>query len=82
MLRCADPDLVEAHFIGEAGEAAQMPWLQAASEMRLEDCAPVWEIPILKGLRVGPGWWWTATNGGMVRYEFGAMRTQLMMLDF
>ncbi len=82
VLRCVDPDLVEAHFIGEAGEAVQMPWLQAASEMRLEDCAPVWEFPILKGRRVGPGWWWTATNGGMVRYGFGAMRTQLMMLDF
>ncbi|MGW0313995.1 TnsA-like heteromeric transposase endonuclease subunit [Streptomyces flavidovirens] len=58
-----------------------MPWLQAAAEHALEECVPVREFPVLQGRRVAPGWWWAATSGGLVHYGFGAMRSQLIMLD-
>ncbi|MFF9119055.1 TnsA-like heteromeric transposase endonuclease subunit [Streptomyces massasporeus] len=52
-----------------------------AGEQRLEDCLPVRPFPVLKGRRVAPGWWWSATNHALVHYGFKAMRTQVMMLD-
>ncbi|MER8073180.1 TnsA-like heteromeric transposase endonuclease subunit [Streptomyces sp. NPDC094034] len=58
-----------------------MPWLRTASEELLEECLPVRRFPVLKGRRTAPGWWWAATSGRSVHYGFGAMRTQLMMLD-
>ncbi|MEU0401624.1 TnsA-like heteromeric transposase endonuclease subunit [Streptomyces sp. NPDC006197] len=80
--RHVDPGLVQARFINDAGEAVQMPWLQAAGEQPLEDCAPVRAFPALKGRRIAPGWVWMATSRCMVHYGFGAMRTQEMLLDF
>ncbi|MFF3467578.1 TnsA-like heteromeric transposase endonuclease subunit [Streptomyces sp. NPDC002619] len=58
-----------------------MPWLEASSERLLEECLPVLQFPVLKGRRVAPGWWWSATNQRLVHYGFKAMRTQVMMLD-
>lgn len=80
--RRVDPSAVEARFIGDAGEVAQVPWLQAAGERRLEDCVPVRRFLGLKGRKTAPGWMWMATSGRMLQHGFGAMRTQAMMLDF
>ncbi|WP_405773672.1 TnsA-like heteromeric transposase endonuclease subunit [Streptomyces sp. NBC_00859] len=63
------------------GQHHQMPWLQAAGEVALEDCVPVQKFPVQRGRRTAPGWWWSATTGRLVHYGFGAMRTQVMMLD-
>ncbi|MGW1278859.1 TnsA-like heteromeric transposase endonuclease subunit [Streptomyces tsukubensis] len=82
MRRRVDPGLVEARFVGEDSAVVHMPWLQAAGEQRLEDCVPVLAFPLLKGRRVAPGWWWMATTGRMSHYGFGAMRIQMMLLDF
>ncbi|MFF4068959.1 TnsA-like heteromeric transposase endonuclease subunit [[Kitasatospora] papulosa] len=79
--RRVDPALVEARFVDEFGQEHQIPWLQAAAENRLEECVPVQRFPVLKGRRVAPGWWWAATSGRHVHYGFGAMRTQVMLLD-
>lgn len=72
---------VEARFVDAGGQHHQMPWLQAAGEVALEDCVPVQKFPVQRGRRTAPGWWWSATTGRLVHYGFGAMRTQVMMLD-
>ncbi|MFI6567038.1 TnsA-like heteromeric transposase endonuclease subunit [Streptomyces sp. NPDC050534] len=70
-----------ARFIDRFGIEHEMPWLEAAGERRLEECQPVRAFPVLKGRRVAPGWWWSATDGRLVHYGFKSMRTQVMMLD-
>lgn len=72
---------MSARFVDLCGIEHEMPWLEAAGERRLEECLPVRQFPVLKGRRVAPGWWWSATNGRLVHYGFKAMRTQVMMLD-
>lgn len=79
--RLVDPAVVTARFVDSAGVELEAPWLEAASERRLEECLPVRQFPTLKGRRVAPGWWWSATNRALVHYGFKAMRTQVMMLD-
>ncbi|WP_197287613.1 TnsA-like heteromeric transposase endonuclease subunit [Streptomyces apocyni] len=79
--RRVDPALVEARFVDESGTEHVMPWLQAGREQALEECLPVRDFPVLRGRRIAPGWWWSATSGRLVHYGFGAMRTQVMMLD-
>lgn len=79
--RRVDPALVEARYVDGAGQEHQAPWLQAAGEYPLEECVPVQQFPVLKGRRIAPGWWWMATSGRHVHYGFGAMRTQVMLLD-
>lgn len=79
--RRVDPALVEARYVDGAGQEHQTPWLQAAGEYPLEECVPVQQFPVLKGRRIAPGWWWMATSGRHVHYGFGAMRTQVMLLD-
>lgn len=70
-----------ARFVDLCGIEHELPWLEAAGERRLEECQPVRQFTVLKGRRVAPGWWWSATNGRLVHYGFKAMRTQVMMLD-
>lgn len=70
-----------ARFVDPAGIEHEAPWLEVAGEQRLEECLPVQQFPVLKGRRVAPGWWWSATNRALVLYGFKAMRTQVMMLD-
>ncbi|MFD4318981.1 TnsA-like heteromeric transposase endonuclease subunit [Streptomyces sp. NPDC058548] len=79
--RRVDPAAVEARFIDKGGDDQVMPWLQAAGEARLEHCPPVVPFPLRKGRGLGPGWWWSATQASLVPHGFGAMRTQVMMLD-
>jgi hypothetical protein len=31
-------------------------------------------VPIRKGKRLAPGWWWSATTGRLVHYGSAAMR--------
>ncbi|MFJ8098563.1 TnsA-like heteromeric transposase endonuclease subunit [Streptomyces griseofuscus] len=69
-----------ARFVDPAGVEHEMPWLEA-SERRLEECLPIRAFPTLKGRRMAPGWYWSATNRALVHYGFKAMRTQVMMLD-
>ncbi|MET8978988.1 TnsA-like heteromeric transposase endonuclease subunit [Streptomyces sp. NPDC004539] len=70
-----------ARFVDPSGVEHEAPWFEAAGEQRLEECLPVRQFPVLKGRRVAPGWWWSATNRALVHYGFKAMRTQVMMLD-
>ncbi|MGW0694952.1 TnsA-like heteromeric transposase endonuclease subunit [Streptomyces sp. NPDC002738] len=77
-----DTSLIDARFLNARGLVNQLPWPQAAAEEVLEDGRPVRAFPVRAGRRIAPGWWWSATNGGLVHYGFGAMRTQLMLLDF
>ncbi|MFF9908271.1 TnsA-like heteromeric transposase endonuclease subunit [Streptomyces olivaceus] len=79
--RLADPAHVAARFVDRAGVEQEGAWLETAGQCRLEDCLPVRLFPALKGRRVAPGWFWSATNGHLVHYGSRAMRTQLMLLD-
>ncbi|MFJ2136418.1 TnsA-like heteromeric transposase endonuclease subunit [Streptomyces sp. NPDC087845] len=72
---------IEARFVGAAGELQRLPWLHVAQGLALEDLRPVRMFPVRRGRRVAPGWWWSATSGQLVHYGFGAMRTQVMLLD-
>ncbi|WSG29293.1 TnsA-like heteromeric transposase endonuclease subunit (plasmid) [Streptomyces europaeiscabiei] len=57
------------------------PWSAAAAEVAFERCPPLRPFPRRKGKRTAPGWWWSATTGGLVHYGSGAMRLHLMLLD-
>ncbi|WP_438453353.1 TnsA-like heteromeric transposase endonuclease subunit [Streptomyces asiaticus] len=70
-----------ARFVDLSGVEHELPWLEACGERALEECLPVLQFPVLKGRRVAPGWYWSATNRGLVHHGFKAMRTQVMMLD-
>jgi hypothetical protein len=72
---------IDAKFVDSGGGVRVMPWTQAAEEQVLERCPPVREFAVRPGRRIAPGWWWSATTGGLVHYGFGAMRTQVMFLD-
>lgn len=72
---------MQARFVDAAGTEHEMPWLEAAAEHELEHCVPVRRFAVRRGRRIAPGWWWAATSGRFVQYGFGAMRTQVMMLD-
>lgn len=72
---------MQVRFVDAGGDEHEMPWLDAAREQVLERCVPVRRFPVRRGRRVAPGWWWAATSGRFVHYGFGAMRTQVMMLD-
>lgn len=50
-------------------------------EVAFEQCPPLRPFPVRKGKRTAPGWWWSATTGGLVHYGSGAMRLHLMLLD-
>lgn len=74
--------MIDARFLDARGALSQVPWLQAAAEDDLEQCRPVRSFPVRPGRRIAPGWWWSATDSQLVHYGFGAMRTQVMLLDF
>ncbi|GGP78844.1 hypothetical protein GCM10010287_36670 [Streptomyces variabilis] len=76
-----DPSLIDARFLDVRGVLRQVPWLRVA-ECELERCVPVRSFPVRPGRRIAPGWWWSATDERLVHYGFGAMRTQVMLLDF
>ncbi|MFE6162140.1 TnsA-like heteromeric transposase endonuclease subunit [Streptomyces sp. NPDC056486] len=70
-----------ARFVDPSGGAHEASWPQAAREYPLEQCVPVRRFAVRRGRRIAPGWYWSATIGRFVHYGFGAMRTQVMMLD-
>ena len=65
-----DPAHMTARFVDSCGIEHEVPWLEAAGERRLEGCLPVQRFPVLKGRRVAPGWWWSATDRRLVHYGF------------
>ncbi len=67
--------------IGASADFERWPWAWAAHEIAFEQLPPVRGFPVRQGRRVAPGWWWSATTGKLVHYGFGAMRTQVMLLD-
>ncbi|MET9662352.1 TnsA-like heteromeric transposase endonuclease subunit [Streptomyces sp. NPDC006510] len=71
----------EACFIDAAGQWRRWPWARVAQEVALEGLLPMRDFPVRAGRRVAPGWWWSASTGRLVHYGFGAMRTQVMLLD-
>ncbi|MEW2636060.1 TnsA-like heteromeric transposase endonuclease subunit [Streptomyces sp. NPDC048389] len=74
-------DRVEARFVEQAGTERRMPWAEAARGVCWEECGPVRRFPVRRGKRMAPGWWWSATDGRLVHYASGVMRTQVMLLD-
>ncbi|MED7952988.1 TnsA-like heteromeric transposase endonuclease subunit [Streptomyces sp. BE303] len=74
-------DRVEARIVGAGTELERMPWTRAAHGVALEELASVRTFPVQRGRRIAPGWWWSASTGRLVHYGFGAMRTQIMLLD-
>nr|WP_079104951.1 TnsA-like heteromeric transposase endonuclease subunit [Streptomyces prasinopilosus] len=77
-----DASRVDACFRDPLGQAHQVSWLEAAQDAVFEDCPVIRPFPIRYGRRVAPGWWWSSTSGQLVAYGSGAMRTQLMLLDW
>lgn len=72
---------MEARFVDHAGIEQLMPWPDAACGLCLEEHGPVRRFPVRHGKRMAPGWWWSATDGRLVHYASGVMRTQVMLLD-
>ncbi|MFF8513611.1 hypothetical protein ACF064_36810 [Streptomyces sp. NPDC015492] len=72
---------VEARFVDPAGNEQRMTWADAARGVCLEESGPVRRFPVRHGRRMAPGWWWSATDGRLVHYASGVMRTQVMRLD-
>lgn len=72
---------VDACFRDPLGQAHQVSWLEAAQDVAFEACPVIRSFPVRYGRRVAPGWWWSSTNGRLVAYGSGVMRTQLMLLD-
>ncbi|MEU5403892.1 TnsA-like heteromeric transposase endonuclease subunit [Streptomyces californicus] len=72
---------VEARFVDPAGNEQRMTWADAARGVCLEESGPVRRFPVRHGKRMAPGWWWSATDGRLVHYASGVMRTQVMRLD-
>ncbi|MFD7596305.1 TnsA-like heteromeric transposase endonuclease subunit [Kitasatospora sp. NPDC059812] len=72
---------VEARIVGAGTELERMPWTRAAHGVALEELASVRAFPVQRGRRIAPGWWWSASTGRLVHYGFGAMRTEIMLLD-
>ncbi|MFC1414155.1 TnsA-like heteromeric transposase endonuclease subunit [Streptacidiphilus sp. N1-12] len=79
--RCSSVGQVEARIVGTGTELDRLPWARAAHTVALEELAAVRTFPVQRGRRIAPGWWWSASTGRLVHYGFGAMRTQLMLLD-
>ncbi|MFD0142882.1 MULTISPECIES: TnsA-like heteromeric transposase endonuclease subunit [unclassified Streptomyces] len=75
------PGRFEARIVDAGGRVRPLPWPQVAGQVVLEEAAAVRTFPARRGRRVAPGWWWSATTGRLVHYGFGAMRTQVMLLD-
>ncbi|MGW9249991.1 TnsA-like heteromeric transposase endonuclease subunit [Streptomyces badius] len=76
-----DASRLDARFRDPLGRTHQVPWLEAAQDVVLEDRPAVRPFPVRHGRRVAPGWWWSSTTGRLVAYGSGVMRTQLMLLD-
>ncbi|MEV0281325.1 TnsA-like heteromeric transposase endonuclease subunit [Streptomyces sp. NPDC050610] len=74
-------DGLEARFVDQAGTEQRTLWPEAARGVCLEECGPVRRFPVRRGKRMAPGWWWSATDGRLVHYASGVMRTQVMLLD-
>ncbi|MDX3588922.1 TnsA-like heteromeric transposase endonuclease subunit [Streptomyces europaeiscabiei] len=79
--QAVNADRLDARFRDPLGCTHQAPWLEAAQDVVFEDGPAVRPFPVRYGRRVAPGWWWSSTNGRLVAYGSGAMRTQLMLLD-
>ncbi|MFJ2444051.1 TnsA-like heteromeric transposase endonuclease subunit [Streptomyces sp. NPDC087658] len=72
---------IDVRFLDPLGCVQQVPWLEAAHDVAFERSPAVRPFPVRYGRRVAPGWWWSSTNGRLVAYGSGVMRTQLMLLD-
>ncbi|MFJ7280225.1 hypothetical protein [Kitasatospora sp. NPDC098663] len=72
---------VEARIVGTGAGLERMPWPRAAHRVTLEELASLRAFPVRRGRRIAPGWWWSASTVRLVHYGFGAMRTQVMLLD-
>lgn len=77
-----DISRVDARFRDSAGTMHQGRWLETVQEVAFEDGLAVRAFSVRRGRRVAPGWWWSSTNGRLVRYGSGVMRTHLMLLDW
>lgn len=79
--RPVNASLMTARFVDPSGVRHEASWPEAAREYPLEGCVPVRRFAVRRGRRVAPGWYWSPTAGRLVHYGFGAMRTQVMLLD-
>ncbi|MEU8116862.1 TnsA-like heteromeric transposase endonuclease subunit [Micromonospora sp. NPDC048947] len=77
-----DVSRIEVRFRDPLERALQVSWLEAAQDIVFESCPAVRPFPVRYGRRVAPGWWWSSTNGRLVAYGSGVMRTQLMLMDW
>lgn len=77
----ADAGAVDVRFLAADGTTECSRWSEAAAEVVFEECPPLRPFSSRKGRRTAPGWWWSATTGGLVHYGSGAMRLHLMLLD-
>ncbi|MFD4972432.1 hypothetical protein [Streptomyces sp. NPDC058424] len=50
----------------------QAAWLTVAEEGAAFGSAPVRLLPVRRGKRLAPGWWWSSTTGRLVHYGSAA----------
>ncbi|ONH52931.1 hypothetical protein CcI49_32920 [Frankia sp. CcI49] len=66
----------------EAGGVDRLVLAEEAGSVAFESCRPVRVIPAYHGQRHTPGWYWSATTGGLLAYESFLERQWLTLLDF
>ncbi len=66
----------------EAGGVDRLVLAEEAGNVAFESCRPVRVIPAYHGQRHTPGWYWSATTGGLLAYESFLERQWLTLLDF
>jgi hypothetical protein len=71
----------EAVYVAEDGLERRAPW-ELMPEAVAELSRPVRSFPSYRGQRSYPGWYWSATTGGLVGFESWVERDHLVALDF
>jgi hypothetical protein len=77
-----DAGTVDVLFLAADGRQECSRWPAAAADVPFEQCPPLRRFPVRKVRGTAPGWWWSATTGGLVHYGSGAMRLHIMLLDY